>query len=796
MAEEFKGLNKETLKNVESIKSSMLDIAKATASANKSLQDTDAYLTAYQSSYRAINASADKFSQIQLDASKSAKATTEAFKEQQKQLSVVRSINAQIDNLYQSISTATEDQTKLLKQQIGNLASARDNAKELAGVFSNLVDDSAKLDKSTKYFSMLSEVAKDIPGLRKLSSPFEAASKAARETVINNLKNKVFLEQALKTGKGLTKEKIQQLGLEKEAAGLTGAAAAKRLRDAGVTGQKSATGAGLKAGFADFKESALGGVTAITAGVSILTKVIKFFVDAMFGVDKQTVSLGKNLQISYENAGKLRTYFDGIKDSLRTQYKLTENIIEAQIQLSQLSATSNLYSKDQLDFQILATKQLGLSVEEANSLNKFSIAYKKNSLDVYDSLNATVVQYQKQNKILFRTPEILKQASKVSGELLLSFKGSEKALFNSIMNANKLGVSLEKTKDISNSLLNFEESITAELEAELLTGKDFNLDLARSLALQGDFVGATEAALSNIQGISEFEQMNVLARKASAKALGMTVDELSDALIQQALITNGQKEQYDRFLEFGDKKTAQQLAEGKLDDKAIAAANEKLDAEERFGIQLNRAKETFASFVDSGTLQRLADLIERFIDSVKGTSHYKESIDAAKGKTGYVSNEEESKRIEELSKQAEGPNKAIVVLNSIQKFLTGGMLGIETLDEDYAAADAAKEELKQIKKKIESTPNMGPSYSGQGGGYATGGIVPSGYPNDTFPARLSSNEAIIPLDKLMAKFDIIANTIASVNRSTPNIYLENTRLNSATALGSYELNKGTTGSGR
>jgi hypothetical protein len=38
--------------------------------------------------------------------------------------------------------------------------------------------------------------------------------------------------------------------------------------------------------------------------------------------------------------------------------------------------------------------------------------------------------------------------------------------------------------------------------------------------------------------------------------------------------------------------------------------------------------------------------------------------------------------------------------------------------------------------------------------------------------------------------------IVSANRSTPNIYLENTKLNSATAMGSYELNKGTTGSGR
>lgn len=33
-------------------------------------------------------------------------------------------------------------------------------------------------------------------------------------------------------------------------------------------------------------------------------------------------------------------------------------------------------------------------------------------------------------------------------------------------------------------------------------------------------------------------------------------------------------------------------------------------------------------------------------------------------------------------------------------------------------------------------------------GLASGGIVPPGYPNDTFPARLTSGEAVIPLDKL------------------------------------------------
>jgi len=793
MAEEFKGLNKETLKNVESIKSSMLDIAKATANANKSLQDTDAYLTAYQSSYSAINASANKFSQIQLEASKSAKATTDAFKEQQKQLSVVRSINAQIDNLYQSMVKATAEESRLIKRQVENLSSARDNAKELAGVFNNLVEDSARLDKSTKYFSAISEVVKDIPGLRKLSSPFEAASKAARETVISNLKNKGISQEMLKSGIGLTKEKIKQLGLEKETRGLTGSAAARKLRDAGFTGEKSATGAGLKAGFTDFKESALGGVTAITAGVDILSKVIKFFIDALFAVDKQTVSLGRNLQISNESATQLRQSFLASSKTSKDLSFTVADIVEAQMQLSQLSATSNLYSQDQLKAQIEATKYLGLSVEEASSLNKFSMVYGKNSKDIYDSVNETVVQYQKQNKILFRTPEILKQASKVSGELLLSFRGSEKALFGAIMNANKLGISLEKTKDISNSLLNFEESISAELEAELLTGKDFNLDLARSLALQGDFAGAAEAALSNIQGIAEFEQMNVLARKASAKALGMTVDELSDALIQQELIKNGQKEQYDIFKAAGLEQEAQALAKGKMDAKAIKDANERIDAEKRFGIQLDRAKEAFASFVENGTLQKLADIIERLVNVVLGDDGQETANKAA----------EENKRI---SMMAEGEDKTKALQANMKTIDAANQAAQDQQTKDNMKMGAITGGLLMTAGALLTATGLGAAAGiplmatgaagigagigiGAAVGYGTSKLMPTTYDmNAPAPNQINNSGG--------SNTDVMLKTILDMKQNPAPIYLDNTKLNSATAMGSYELTKGTTGSGR
>lgn len=813
MADEFKGLNKETLRNVESIKSSMLDISKATASANQNLSSTGAYLAAYQSSYRAINASADKFSQIQLDASKSAKATTEAFKEQQKQLSVVRSINAQIDNLYQSISTASADQAKLLKQQIGNLASARDNAKELAGVFSNLVDDSAKLDKSTKYFSALSEVAKDIPGLRKLASPFEAASKAARETVINNLKNKVFLEEALKTGQGLTKEKIKQLGLEKEAAGLTGSAAAKRLRDAGVTGQKSATGAGLKAGIADFKESALGGVAAMTSVAGILTTVIKFFVDAMFGADKRVTEIAKNLSISKDAARGIYENIKNSKSELDTVYRTTENISEAFNDISQITDFNTLATNDQVESQIILTKQLGQSKEEALGLQGVfavnNIEAGKGIDIVYDQIAA----FGNQNKIIADGRKILSEVSKTSKLIQLNFKGNTPELVKTVLEAKKLGLTLDQVDKTANSLLNFEQSISDELSAELLLGKDLNLDKAREYALTNNIAGLTEEIANQGITAASFSNMNRIQQEAIAKVLGMQATELADSLYKSELIkkTGGQelaqmkerakslRNQKEDIKAIALERNIEAIEQGIIQGKELKEAQKSVDAQEKFNLALERAKDIFADMVDGGVLDNLIDFLDKFVGSIESGQSLASTL---------LFGPANDKKLAEVKK----------------KHFMEQLSGAET--------DEKKEELKikiaeqdAIIKKYEETveKNYEKTYKPNEKKYAidnafamNSGTTPmAGFLMDVIDKQ-AINEGVIPAKDYVIKtlpedtvvgaggtklgrtdeMVTLLKEIALANRSTPNIYLENTRLNSATAMGSYELNKGTTGSGR
>jgi ribosomal protein L13E len=407
MADDFRGINQETLKNVESLKGSIKEIADATAAANRQLQQQGRLIQDYRSNFSSIVTSASQFAKLQDEASRSASATSKALSEQQKQLSNVRSLNAQIENLMDQMVNASKEEEKLLLRQVNNLSAARDNARELANAYEELVDSSSKLDKSTMWFSAFSEVVKDIPGLRKLSGPFEAAAKAARETAISNAKVKStnetiasLGEEALRTGRGLTKEKLKELGLTEQAGNLTGSAAAQALKSYQQNNKVASTGiAGMQAGFkalGPIIKGALGPLAIITTIVS----VIKFFVTAMFEADKRITDISKNLSISKESAEGIYDNIIATKKSTDDLRYTTTELTKAFNELADLSDFTNIATRDQLVTQVELTKMLGLQVDEALQLQELfavnNIEAEKGVDTVYDQIAA----FANQNKIV------------------------------------------------------------------------------------------------------------------------------------------------------------------------------------------------------------------------------------------------------------------------------------------------------------------------------------------------------------------------------------------------------------
>ena len=182
----------------------------------------------------------------------------------------------------------------------------------------------------------------------------------------------------------------------------------------------------------------------------------KALIGAMFDADKQVTSLAKNLSISKGEAADVRGYFIDIANTINTTYNRLQDVIDAQIQLSELSKFTILFSDTALENQIALTKEIGLSESEAANLNKtFSlnnVEGTKGTDIVYDRIAA----FANENKMIANGRKILQEVSKVSGQILLNFRGNLPALTDAVLQADKLGLNLEDARSISNSLLDFE----------------------------------------------------------------------------------------------------------------------------------------------------------------------------------------------------------------------------------------------------------------------------------------------------------------------------------------------------
>jgi hypothetical protein len=638
MADKFKGLDKETLASALEIKNSMKDIGMATQDLNRRLQRTNSILVDVGSEFNKISKAANTVADLQEKAKRSSTATKDAFTEQIKQLNIVKTLNIQIDNLYRASKAASGEIKANLELQAKNLSAARDNAQALANDFKSIAESSAELSNSTLIFSTLAEVASSAKGLKTFAAPFEAAAEASRKQVLENAKSlsikerlKELTEEELATGKGLTKQRIQDLGLQDIVGKRAGPAAANLLKTAQATAKTQSVGiAGLSAGF-----KALGPIISKVLGpVGLILKLVDIFVffkDAMFEADKRVTGIAKNLSVSKDVSRAIYRSFIDSKAVLTAQLSTTKNIVEAFNELSDLSNFVNLANTKQLDTQIILTKEIGVSKEAAlgfqSTLAVSNIEADKGLNIVYDQIAA----FANQNKIVANGRKIFEEINKTSKLTQLNFRGNFESLVKTTLQANKLGLSLDQVSKVGSSLLNFEQSISSELEAELLTGKNINLEKARLFALNHDIAGLTQEIAN--QGITaeKFTSMNVIQQEAIAKALGMQASELGEALYNQKLIEqtagNVTKDLRARAVEEGklghlqEERLLMQRAEGiekgLIQGKDIKAAQRSLDVQTQFDNALEQAKEIFSDFVDGEALSNFAKFLTSFVKSVQ-----------------------------------------------------------------------------------------------------------------------------------------------------------------------------------
>ena len=314
------------------------------------------------------------------------------------------------------------------------------------------------------------------------------------------------------------------------------------------------------------------------------------------GVDKATGELAKNIGVSYDESLALQKEFNQIAINAEDIMVSSAEINKAFISLNKQFQGATNFSLEMKEAFTGLTAQAGFSEETIGNISKLTGAQGNELKNNVALLQGELGAMNAVNKTSFSTKQMLEDIGKINKSTLLILNQQPQALAKTLYTSRKLGLSFAEMESISSSLLDFESSITNELEAELLTGKDLNLERARSLALSGDIAGASEEIAKQVGSAEKFGKMNVIQQEALAKAVGLTKDQLANSLIEQEAIAALSEFEGDTARERYQDAVARLGVEGArkaLGNDILAQQMDSQSVQERFSASVERLKEIF-----------------------------------------------------------------------------------------------------------------------------------------------------------------------------------------------------------
>ncbi len=324
--------------------------------------------------------------------------------------------------------------------------------------------------------------------------------------------------------------------------------------------------------------------------------------------DKQTSILAKGLNISADQATNLNKQFALASKGSGQLFVSNEGLIETLNEINSELGTSVVLNQEQINTMTKLKKTAGLTGEEMMGIQKLSLANGKSFDENADALLNQVSALNRKNGIYLNEKTVLKDISQLSSAITLSLGQDSGLIADAVATAKQFGMELSKVDAIAGSLMDFESSITNELEAEVLLNKNLNLEKARQAALNNDLATVAEEIAKQAGTAAEFGEMNRIQQEALAKAVGMGREDLAETLFVQEQLAGASADEAARrqglldarIAEVGLAQAQKELEEGGLDNLLNqATATEKLNASmEQFGTSLQTIGAMFAPVVN------------------------------------------------------------------------------------------------------------------------------------------------------------------------------------------------------
>ena len=340
---------------------------------------------------------------------------------------------------------------------------------------------------------------------------------------------------------------------------------AKRLSDVKVGGKAGGIGNQFKV--AGKMIGTMGKALSKALGpIAIIAELVK----GMMQADEQTKELGRSMMMTKNES---RKFSSNISAATRSNYqmgitgtKVLENITKVNKQFGFITE----FSGETLVSMTKLTYTLKIGEEAAGNLAAAAEATGVNFEDNYKNILAASYELQQQAGTQVDLRAVLEDTGKVTGQIRANFGGNTVEIAKAVTNARLLGTEMSTIAAAGKTLLDFESSITKEMEAEMLLGRDLNLERARAAALTGDQVTLQNELAKQMGSFEDFSKLNVIQQEALAGAMGMSADQVADMLFNQETMNKSAKE----LRALGKDELANRLEQKSAQDKMNAAMAE------------------------------------------------------------------------------------------------------------------------------------------------------------------------------------------------------------------------------
>jgi hypothetical protein len=281
--------------------------------------------------------------------------------------------------------------------------------------------------------------------------------------------------------------------------------------------------------------------------------------------------------------------------------------------------------------------------------------------------------------------------------------------------------------------------------------------------------------------------MNRIQQEAIAKALGMSASELGDSLYKQELINKVAGDQINKLKEeakilkasnnardvakgLAKEQQAIDLQNAIMSGQTLEQAQRSLTAQQKFTASLEQVQEIFSDLVTGGTLDKLADIIKSFADTLSSGGSLYELF----GESDLTKNVRKQRTTSSLKTISELESKdktslseaEIAKLQEAKNYIKEQNLRTQKIDDEY-------NKLTRETAAVDV-----------GTKFADGGIVTKPITNATVGE--AGPEAIIPLSALMSEFKEMRALLSQLVNKEGVVYLDSNKVGTAMAMGTYK----------